>query len=75
MPPASLKPSVQVDSHGRHSIEYIMLEALIKKVTAEHATGDKAHWGAEDRRAMFRFIVMDRKGVPKLSAFQSEHLC
>eukprot|EP01043_Picozoa_sp_COSAG02_P071076 COSAG02_NODE_12844_length_1483_cov_24.817919_1_plen_143_part_00 len=36
-------------------------ESLIETVKNEHGTGDRAHWGAEDRRARLLFIHMDRQ--------------
>lgn len=43
------------------SREFYLLESLIETVKNEHGTGDRAHWGAEDRRARLLFIHMDRQ--------------
>ena len=40
--------------------EFYLIESLVETVKNEHGPGDRAHWGAEDRRARLLFIYMDR---------------
>lgn len=40
--------------------EFYLIESLVETVRNEHASGDRDHWGAEDRRARLLFINMDQ---------------
>jgi len=56
----SLRASQQADESFAKKREFYLIEALVETVKNEHGSGDRAHWGAEDRRARLLYIYMDR---------------